>query len=69
MAGAPALSVIAGAFRANLHGIAQLWQFGSLQMTVETDGIELLLLLLLLRAALDAHLVPATARRATPTPR
>lgn len=68
MAGAPALSVIAGAFRANLHGIAQLWQFGSLQMTVETDGIELLLLLLL-RAALDAHLVPATARRATPTPR
>ncbi len=46
--------VVAGALWANLHGIAQLWQWGSLQMTVQTDDVDPLL-----RAALDAHLGPA----------
>jgi AcrR family transcriptional regulator len=46
--------VVAGALWANLHGIAQLWQWGSLQMTVRTDDVDPLL-----RAALDAHLGPA----------
>lgn len=63
-AGAPKPAVIAGALWANLHGIAQLWQWGSLQMTVGTDDVELLL-----RAALDAHLGPGIAGRATRTPR
>ncbi|MGW5667764.1 TetR/AcrR family transcriptional regulator [Micromonospora sp. NPDC003776] len=57
---APAPSVIAGALWANLHGVAELWQWGSLQIMVQTDDVEPLL-----RAALDAHLRPA----ATPTPR
>ncbi|GAA2354772.1 TetR family transcriptional regulator [Catellatospora methionotrophica] len=43
--------VVAGALWANLHGIAQLWLWGSLQMTVQTDDVDPLL-----RAALDAHL-------------
>jgi AcrR family transcriptional regulator len=64
VAGAPRPTVIAGALWANLHGIAQLWHWGSLQMTVETDDVELLL-----RAALDAHLGPANASRATRRPR
>lgn len=46
--------VVAGALWANLHGIAQLWLWGSLQMTVQTDDVDPLL-----RAALDAHLGPA----------
>ncbi|MEV4414567.1 WHG domain-containing protein [Catellatospora sp. NPDC049609] len=48
---APPPVVVAGALWANLHGIAQLWQWGSLQMTVHTDDVDPLL-----RAALDAHL-------------
>lgn len=56
----PGPSVVAGALWANLHGIAQLWQWGSLQLTVETEDIELLL-----RAALDAHIGPANGRRPT----
>ncbi|MFY1686916.1 TetR/AcrR family transcriptional regulator [Plantactinospora sp. WMMB782] len=57
-AGAPPPAVSAGALWANLHGIAQLWQWGSLQMTVGTEEVEPLL-----RAAIDAHLgrsVPTT---------
>ncbi|MEV4197668.1 TetR/AcrR family transcriptional regulator [Micromonospora globbae] len=49
-----AATVIAGALWANLHGLAQLWAWGSLQLaTGETDDDGLL------RAALDAHLGPA----------
>ncbi|WP_144118647.1 TetR/AcrR family transcriptional regulator [Catellatospora sichuanensis] len=51
---APEPVVVAGALWANLHGIAQLWLWGSLQMTVQTDDVDPLL-----RAALDAHLGPA----------
>ncbi|GAA1630823.1 TetR/AcrR family transcriptional regulator [Catellatospora bangladeshensis] len=51
---APPPVVVAGALWANLHGIAQLWQWGSLQMTVQTEDVDPLL-----RAALDAHLGPA----------
>ncbi|AVT39419.1 TetR/AcrR family transcriptional regulator [Plantactinospora sp. BB1] len=51
--GAPPPAVAAGALWANLHGIAQLWQWGSLQMTVGTGEVEPLL-----RAAIDAHLGP-----------
>ena len=43
-------AVTAGALWANLHGIAQLWSWGSLQMTVETDDADALL-----RAAIDAY--------------
>ncbi|MFI7427365.1 TetR/AcrR family transcriptional regulator [Micromonospora sp. NPDC049836] len=52
-------AVTAGALWANLHGIAELWQWGSLQTTVRTADVEPLL-----RAALDAHLGPAK----TPAP-
>lgn len=45
--------VVAGALWANLHGIAQLWGWGSLQLATEADDVEPLL-----RAALDAHLGP-----------
>lgn len=44
-------SVVAGALWANLHGIAQLWLWGSLQTVTKTDDVEPLL-----HAALDAHL-------------
>ncbi|MFF3706216.1 TetR/AcrR family transcriptional regulator [Streptomyces phaeochromogenes] len=44
---------VAGAFWANLHGIAQLWGWGSLQLATGADGVEPLV-----RAALDAHLGP-----------
>jgi hypothetical protein len=47
---------VAGALWANLHGIAQLWQWGSLQLTVGVDDVQPLL-----RAALDAHLGPRAA--------
>src|SRR5258706_2076755 len=50
-AGAARPAVVAGALWANLHGIAQLWQWGSLQLTVGTDDVDLLL-----RTTLDAHL-------------
>jgi hypothetical protein len=47
--GAPA--VVAGALWANLHGIAQLWEWGSLQLATElTDPGPLL------QAVLEAHL-------------
>ncbi|WP_413098954.1 TetR/AcrR family transcriptional regulator [Streptomyces sp. Inha503] len=45
--------IVAGALWANLHGIAQLWCWGSLQLAVGGDDPEPLL-----RAALDAHLGP-----------
>ena len=45
--------IVAGALWANLHGIAQLWGWGSLQLAVGVDDVEPLL-----RAALDAHLGP-----------
>ncbi|WP_328843953.1 TetR/AcrR family transcriptional regulator [Streptomyces sp. NBC_00258] len=44
---------VAGALWANLHGIAQLWGWGSLQLATGADGVEPLV-----RAALDAHLGP-----------
>ncbi|WP_406864898.1 TetR/AcrR family transcriptional regulator [Streptomyces sp. HUAS MG47] len=44
-------AVVAGALWANLHGIAQLWGWGSLQLATGADDVEPLL-----RAALDAHL-------------
>ncbi|MEU9120972.1 TetR/AcrR family transcriptional regulator [Streptomyces sp. NPDC048506] len=44
---------VAGALWANLHGIAQLWGWGSLQLATGADDIEPLL-----HAALDAHLGP-----------
>lgn len=56
----PDPTATAGALWANLHGIAQLWQWGSLQLAMGSDdandqhGAEPLL-----RAALDAHLGPA----------
>ncbi|WP_327323830.1 TetR/AcrR family transcriptional regulator [Streptomyces sp. NBC_01210] len=52
---APAPPVVAGALWANLHGIAQLWVWGSLQLAAGVDDIEPLL-----RAVLDAHLGPET---------
>ncbi|MEU6988729.1 TetR/AcrR family transcriptional regulator [Streptomyces sp. NPDC046324] len=51
---APEPTVVAAALWANLHGIAQLWAWGSLQLAVCTHDVEPLL-----RAALDAHLGPA----------
>jgi AcrR family transcriptional regulator len=48
--------VLAGALWANLHGIAQLWAWGSLPLATGADGDDALL-----RAALDAHLGPAPA--------
>jgi AcrR family transcriptional regulator len=50
-------SAIAGALWANLHGIAQLWQWGTLQLAVETEDVEPLL-----QAVFDAHLGPAGGR-------
>lgn len=50
-------AVAAGALWANLHGIAQLWGWGSLQLTTGTDAVEPLL-----KAALDAHLGPEDDR-------
>ncbi|MEI5008357.1 TetR/AcrR family transcriptional regulator [Streptomyces sp. PmtA] len=47
--------VVAGALWANLHGIAQLWGWGSLQLATGGDDVGPLL-----RAALDAHLGPRT---------
>ncbi|SFE94137.1 DNA-binding transcriptional regulator, AcrR family [Actinoplanes philippinensis] len=46
--------MVAGALWANLHGIAQLWRWGSLQLATGTDRADALL-----QAALDAHLGPA----------
>ncbi|MFD6415242.1 TetR/AcrR family transcriptional regulator [Streptomyces sp. NPDC060194] len=46
--------VTAAALWANLHGIAQLWSWGSLQLATELDDVAPLV-----AAALDAHLGPA----------
>ncbi|MEV1024868.1 TetR/AcrR family transcriptional regulator [Streptomyces sp. NPDC050264] len=46
-------TVVAGALWANLHGVAQLWGWGSLQLAVGADDIEPLL-----TSVLDAHLGP-----------
>jgi AcrR family transcriptional regulator len=51
--GGAAAEVVAGALWANLHGIAQLWGWGSLQLATGLTGPEPLL-----AAALDAHLGP-----------
>ncbi|MFJ9024343.1 TetR/AcrR family transcriptional regulator [Streptomyces sp. NPDC102259] len=48
---------VAGALWANLHGIAQLWRWGSLQLATGADDFAPLL-----RTALDAHLGPETGR-------
>jgi AcrR family transcriptional regulator len=48
--------LVAGALWANLHGIAQLWGWGSLQLAVGADDFAPLL-----RSALDAHLGPEAA--------
>ncbi|MFE3328600.1 TetR/AcrR family transcriptional regulator [Streptomyces sp. NPDC059176] len=45
--------IVAGALWANLHGVAQLWGAGSLQLATGTDDVEPLL-----RATLEAHLGP-----------
>ncbi|MET9723842.1 TetR/AcrR family transcriptional regulator [Streptomyces zaomyceticus] len=47
-------AVLAGALWANLHGIAQLWHWGSLRLATAGDDPAPLL-----AAALDAHLGPA----------
>ncbi|MEV7326884.1 TetR/AcrR family transcriptional regulator [Micromonospora sp. NPDC093244] len=47
-------SVLAGALWANLHGIAQLWAWGSLPLATGVTDDDALL-----RATLDAHLGPA----------
>jgi AcrR family transcriptional regulator len=46
-------AVVAGALWANLHGVAQLWGWGSLGLAVGSDDIEPLI-----TAVLDAHLGP-----------
>ncbi|MFD3437050.1 TetR/AcrR family transcriptional regulator [Streptomyces sp. NPDC058685] len=46
-------AVVAGALWANLHGIAQLWGWGSLQVAAGVDDVEPLLC-----AVMDAHLGP-----------
>ncbi len=48
---------VAAALWANLHGIAQLWRWGSLQLATGADDFQPLL-----RAALDAHLGPEDRR-------
>jgi AcrR family transcriptional regulator len=45
--------VVAGALWANLHGIAQLWEWGSLQLATGLEDPDPLV-----RAALNAHLGP-----------
>jgi AcrR family transcriptional regulator len=49
--------LVAGALWANLHGVAQLWSWGSLQLATGADDF-----VPLLRSALDAHLGPEAAR-------
>ncbi|MEU7772678.1 TetR/AcrR family transcriptional regulator [Micromonospora taraxaci] len=48
--------VLAGALWANLHGIAQLWAWGSLPLAIGATDDDALV-----RAALDAHLGPTPA--------
>jgi AcrR family transcriptional regulator len=52
--GAAAPDVVAGALWANLHGIAQLWGWGSLQLATGLTGPGPLL-----QRAIEAHLGPA----------
>ncbi|MDQ0687580.1 AcrR family transcriptional regulator [Streptomyces achromogenes] len=54
---APGARTVAGALWANLHGIAQLWRWGSLRLATGTDDFGPLL-----RTALDAHLGPEAGR-------
>ncbi|MFF3320047.1 TetR/AcrR family transcriptional regulator [Streptomyces sp. NPDC003035] len=54
----PEPAAVAAALWANLHGIAQLWGWGSLQLAARTDDVEPLL-----RTALDAHVGPAGRAR------
>ncbi|MFI6460892.1 TetR/AcrR family transcriptional regulator [Streptomyces sp. NPDC050528] len=49
--------LVAGALWANLHGVAQLWRWGSLQLATGADDFTPLL-----RSTLDAHLGPEAAR-------
>ncbi|WP_405017130.1 TetR/AcrR family transcriptional regulator [Kitasatospora sp. NBC_00070] len=49
----PDPAVVAGALWANLHGLAQLGRWGSIQLATGTDDFEPLL-----RSVLDAHLGP-----------
>ncbi|MYX40817.1 TetR family transcriptional regulator [Streptomyces sp. SID89] len=49
--------VVAGSLWANLHGIAQLWRWGSLQLATGPDDFTPLL-----RTTLDAHLGPEDGR-------
>ncbi|MEH0548240.1 TetR/AcrR family transcriptional regulator [Streptomyces sp. B21-105] len=53
----PEARAVAGALWANLHGIAQLWRWGSLQLATGTDDLRPLL-----RTVLDAHLGPEAGR-------
>jgi AcrR family transcriptional regulator len=55
--GGAAPEVVAGALWASLHGIAQLWGWGSLQLATGLADVEPLLC-----SALDAHLGPAGPR-------
>ena len=55
----PPPAVTAAALWTNLHGIAQLWTWGSIQLALETDGSATDSLDLLVSTALDAHLGPA----------
>ncbi|MEW2044831.1 TetR/AcrR family transcriptional regulator [Streptomyces sp. NPDC005476] len=48
---------VAGALWANLHGVAQLWRWGSLQLATGSDDFAPLL-----RTVLDAHLGPEDDR-------
>ncbi|MGW3145231.1 TetR/AcrR family transcriptional regulator [Streptomyces sp. NPDC001177] len=50
-------SLVAGALWANLHGIVQLWAWGSLRLATGAQDFAPLL-----RSALDAHLGPEGAR-------
>ncbi|MFG2645001.1 TetR/AcrR family transcriptional regulator [Streptomyces sp. NPDC048370] len=54
----PEPTVVAAALWANLHGIAQLRAWGSLQLATRTDDVEPLV-----RAVLDAHLGPVGRAR------
>ncbi|WP_157756860.1 TetR/AcrR family transcriptional regulator [Plantactinospora sp. KBS50] len=56
----PDPEVVAAALWANLHGLAQLRAWGSLQLVVQAQDVTPVL-----RAALDAHLRPADRRSGT----
>ncbi|MEV7192985.1 TetR/AcrR family transcriptional regulator [Streptomyces sp. NPDC093510] len=55
-ASGPGARVVAGALWANLHGIAQLWGWGSLRLATGAEDVDALL-----DAALEAHLGPEGA--------